>query len=72
MAEGELPQVWRYSPQFPGSMASSVLEADAEGPLQLEARVAAGVVRKKDVSHRLFELVSAMGMSAAVKTPCLL
>ena len=68
-AEGELPQVWRHSLQLLGSMGSSVPEAGAEGPLQPAGRVAAVVVRKTGVYHRLLELGSAMDMSAASEMP---
>ena len=55
-------------------MALNVREAGAEGPLQPEGRVAAAVLRKRDVDvyHRLSELVSAMGMNGAAEMPCLL
>lgn len=70
-AECELAQVWGRSLQPLGSMALNVLEAGAEGPSQLEGRVAAVVARRTDVSHRLFELVSAMDTSVAGEMPSL-
>ena len=67
----ELAQVWGHNLQPLGSMALNVLEGGAEGPSQLEGRVAAVVARRTDVYHRLFELVSAMDTSAVAEMPSL-